>query len=303
MISALFRALRPKQWTKNAVLLAAFFFAWGDPTQGARTAGLSPALHALLATAVFCAVSSAVYLFNDLLDVKADRAHPVKRLRPIASGELPAKVAWCACAALLAVGFALSARFLPMEFTRVAVAYVALQAVYSLFLKRLPLVDVLVIAIGFVLRAIAGAEAVLVRISPWLLLCTFLLALFLALCKRRHEMGVGTVAADGASHRAALSGYDIRLLDQLIAISSAATVVCYSIYTLCAETAERFGTHRLGFTIPFVVFGVFRYLDLVYRHREGGRPEQLLLADKVLLVDVLLYALAALAILAPWTRA
>ncbi len=299
MIKAILLALRPKQWTKNAVVMAAFFFAFGDPTQGIRALAMQSAAKTLVATFVFCMLSSAVYLMNDLLDVKADRAHPVKRLRPIASGALPAKTAWCAFLALLAVGFAVSVVWLPIEFTRVAAGYVALQVAYSLWLKRLPLLDVFIIAIGFVMRAVAGAEALLVRISPWLLLCTFLLALFLALCKRRHEMGVETVDPEGASHRSALAGYNTRLLDQLIAITSAATVVCYAIYTLCGETVERFGTHRLGFTIPFVLFGVFRYLDLVYRHREGGRPEQILLADKILLVDIILYGIAVIAILAP----
>ena len=298
MITALIRALRPKQWTKNAVVMAAYFFAFGDPTQGVRSIAAAAAVKAAIAVAVFCMLSSAVYLMNDLLDVNADRAHPVKRLRPIASGALPAKAAWIAFAVLLSAGFAVSVALLPIEFTRIAAGYIALQVAYSLWLKHLPLLDVFIIAVGFVLRAIAGAEALLVRISPWLLLCTFLLALFLALCKRRHEMGVETIDPAGASHRAALAGYDSRLLDQLIAITSAATIVCYAIYTLCGETVERFGTHRLGFTIPFVVFGVFRYLDLAYRHHEGGRPEQILLTDKVLLADIILYVLSVMSILA-----
>jgi 4-hydroxybenzoate polyprenyltransferase len=301
MTAALFHALRPKQWTKNAVVLAAFLFACGDPSQSAYTAGLGPVLRVAAAALLFCVISSGIYLLNDLLDVKADRAHPVKRLRPIASGALPVSVARVASGALLVGGLA-AAGALSREFARVAAAYVVLQVAYSTFLKRIPLVDSFVIAIGFVLRAVAGAEVVQVRISPWLLLCTFLLALFLALCKRRHETGVESVDPEGVSHRAALKGYDAPLLDRLIGITASATIVCYAIYTLSEETVERFGTHRLGLTIPFVIFGIFRYLDLVYRHREGGRPEQILLTDRVLLVDIVLYVLVVAAVLAPWAR-
>ena len=300
MVAALFRALRPRQWTKNGVVLAAFLFACGDPTQSAHTGG-GAALRAVAAAALFCAISSGIYLMNDLLDAKADRAHPVKRLRPVASGALPRWAAAAACALLLAAGLAASWALSP-GFAAVAAAYVALQVAYSALLKRIPLVDVFAIAAGFVLRAVAGGKAVDVRISPWLLLCTFLLALFLALCKRRHEAGVESVDPSGASHRPALAGYTLELLDRLIAISASSAIVCYAIYTMSAETAERFGTHRLGLTIPFVVFGVFRYLDLVYRRREGGAPEQLLLADKALLADIALYVLATLAVLSPWAQ-
>ncbi len=287
------RALRPAQWLKNAVVAAAYVFAWGDPGESARTLGWLPVASAAWAVACFCCASSGVYLVNDLHDRRADQAHPVKRLRPLASGAIGAGAAAAVAAALLALGLAGSLA-LPHAFTAVLAGYCALQAVYTFLLKRVPYVDVFVIASGFVLRAVAGATALAVRISPWLLLCTFLLALFLALCKRRHEK----VLLEGAEgdHREALSGYDRHVLDVQIAVTSAATVVCYAIYTLAAETVERFGTSRLGLTVPFVVFGIFRYLDLVYRHDEGGRPEKVLLTDRILLATVAAYALAALLI-------
>lgn len=293
-LSPLLKALRPKQWTKNVVVLAAYFFARWDPSQQAHALGLEPLIHVVLGVGLFCTVSSAIYLLNDLLDVEADRAHPQKRHRAIASGALPVRTAWTACGLLLALGLG-GAGLLSRDFAVIVLAYVALQVVYTLRLKRVPLVDIFMIALGFVLRAVSGAAVIAVRISPWLLLCTFLLALFLALCKRRHEKHL--LPAEDTQTRVALAGYDDLLLDQLIAIASAATIVCYAIYTLSEETVLRFGTSRLGLTIPLVVFGIFRYLDLVYRRHEGGRPEQLLLTDRVLMVTVLLYGLTALAVL------
>jgi len=287
------RALRPSQWTKNIVVLAAFFFARWDAGQRAHVIGWLPLLNVGLATVAFCLLSSAVYLVNDVCDVAADRAHPRKRLRPVASGELSPRLALAAAALLLVAGGACAWLVNPF-FAVLAAGYLILQGVYMLGLKRLAFVDVFVIAIGFVLRATAGAWAIDVRLSPWLLLCTFLLALFLALCKRRHEKTL--LELDGMRHRVALGGYDRRLLDQTLAITGTATIVCYAMYTLSSETVARFGTNRLGLTIPFVVFGIFRYLDLVYRHDEGGRPEKVLLTDRVLIVTIVLYGLTALAV-------
>jgi 4-hydroxybenzoate polyprenyltransferase len=291
----LLKALRPSQWIKNGIVLAAYFFARWDPAQQAHATGLSALLHVLAAAGLFCLVSSAIYLVNDIRDVAADRAHPVKRGRPIASGQLRTGTAWVLAFLLLLAGLG-GAFLLSASFCLLACGYVALQLAYTFGLKRVALLDVFMIAIGFVLRAVAGALVIGVRISPWLLLCTFLLALFLGLCKRRHEK---RLLADSHAHRhrEALAGYDERLLDLLIGIAGSATVVTYAIYTLAPETVLRFGTSRLGLTIPFVMFGVFRYLDLVYRHEQGGRPEQVLLTDRVLIATVLLYALAALAVL------
>lgn len=285
------RALRPAQWIKNAVVPAAYFFAWRDPTQSAHVQGWAPLAAEALAVACFCSVSSGVYLLNDIRDIAADRAHPVKRLRPLAAGEIGVPAAFAAAACLVLAGGGASLA-LPAAFTGVLAGYFLMQVVYTLALKRIPYVDVFVIATGFVLRAIAGATALEVRISPWLLLCTFLLALFLALCKRRHEKIL--LEDEGGLHREALAGYDRYLLDIQIGITSSAAVVCYAIYTLSPETVQRFGTSRLGLTIPFVIFGIFRYLELVYRHDEGGRPEKVMLTDKVLIATVACYAVTAL---------
>lgn len=286
------RALRPNQWTKNAVVLAAFFFALGDPAQHLRVA--DGAARVALAAVLFCLVSSGVYIVNDIMDAPADRAHPRKRHRPIAAGRVPPGSAAGMALVLLAGGLATARCALPPAFALALTGYVGLQLLYTLALKRVALVDVFVIASGFVIRAIAGAVVLDVAISPWLLLCAFLLALFLALCKRRHEK----LLANDAGHdsRASLEDYDGRLLDQLIAVVSAATVVGYAIYTLSNQTVEKFGTAKLGFTIPFVMFGIFRYLDLVYRHEQGDRPERILLTDAPILINLVLYGLCVLTI-------
>ena len=292
---SLLRALRPKQWTKNAVVLAALVFALGDPSQGVAGRGITHDLWLALAAAVlFCLASSAVYLINDLRDVELDRAHPVKRLRPIAAGELSLGLARTLALALAGLALA-GAGWLDRQFFLVLAAYLALQVAYTFGLKRVAMLDVFIIAAGFVLRALAGAVVIHVLISPWLLICTFLLALFLALCKRRHELV--TAPESGPSTRPSLRQYDRGLLDVLVPMVGSATLVCYSVYTLWPETVEKFGTPNLAFTIPLVIFGLFRYLDLVYRREEGGRPEQLLLTDPPLLATVLLYGATVLAIL------
>lgn len=286
------RALRPKQWTKNAVVFAAFIFALGDRQQ---SLDLSAAWTVLYAAVAFCMVSSGVYVFNDIRDVEQDRLHPNKKLRPIAAGQLSVGAGAVIAALLLAGGLALSWRLAPRLFY-VTGGYVLLQIVYTLVLKRVALVDLFVIAAGFVLRALAGAVVIEgLVISPWLLLCTMLLALFLALCKRRHEKVV--LSDYGNDIRESLAKYDQQLLDQLIAIVSAATIVCYSLYTLWPDTVAKFGTTKLAFTIPYVIFGIFRYLDLVYRHEKGGQPELILLTDIPLLADLALYGATVLLLL------
>lgn len=286
-------AMRPNQWTKNIIVLAAFFFAFWDRSQP-NPLELADLLHAVAGAAIFCLVSSAVYIFNDIRDIEDDRRHPTKRKRPIAAGKVSIRHAAVLGIALLAVGL-LAAWMLSPAFTTVLIGYVVIQIAYNLWLRPVALIDILVIAAGFVLRALAGAVVLgNVTISPWLLLCTFLLALFLALCKRRHEKVVPSESGDAA--RVSLRKYDARLLDSLIAISSSATIVSYSIYTLWPETVEKFGTQGLGFTIPFVIFGIFRYLDLAYRHEKADRPEKILLSDVPLLVDLALYGLTALTV-------
>ncbi len=285
----LLRLLRAKQWTKNAVVFAAYVFALGDQNQSLDAWEL---WKVCLAAVAFALVSSAVYIFNDLRDAPQDRLHPIKCRRPIASGLVRPGPALGLAAVLLAAGLGGAWR-LGGDLLAVIGGYFGLQVLYSLWLKRIPLLDVIVIALGFVLRALAGAVAIHVPISPWLLLCALLLALFLGLCKRRHEK----VNLTGAGTRAVLDGYDERLLDLLITMTGAAALVCYSIYTLWPETVAKFGTPWLGATIPFVVFGIFRYMDLVYRRDQGDRPEHILLTDGPLLLDVALYGATALWIL------
>ena len=291
-LADLLLALRPSQWTKNFVVLAAFAFALGDRTQ---IVSFTAFFRVAAATVLFCLVSSGVYILNDLKDAALDRLHPVKKHRPIAAGRVPARVALSMAGVLLVVGLAAAAALSP-PLALILAGYVALQIGYTLWLKQIALVDILLIAFGFVLRAIAGAVVVGVAISPWLLVCAFMLALFLALCKRRHEKV--TLEEVAAEHRAALEHYDQRLLDQLIGVISGATIVCYAIYTLWPDTVHKFGTTHLAFTIPLVIFGIFRYLDLVYRHDGGGRPEKILLTDWPLLIDLGLYGLTVLAIFA-----
>jgi 4-hydroxybenzoate polyprenyltransferase len=293
VLPPLFYALRPSQWTKNAVVLAALVFAFGDRSQSLRLSA-HEVLVALAAAAIFCLVSSGVYLLNDLLDRAKDRLHPTKRFRPIASGAVAPRTALTAGCACLGGGALLAFGLTPL-FGVTVTTYIAMQIAYSLWLKRIALVDTFVIAAGFVLRALGGALAIRVQISPWLLLCTFLLALFLALCKRRHEKVI--LEDTAGSHRESMDAYDAKLLDQLISIVSACTIVCYAIYTLAPDTVEKFGTARLGFTVPFVLFGVFRYLDLVYRHEKGDRPEKLLWSDVPLLVNIAAYGLTVVFVL------
>ena len=280
------RLLRVKQWTKNAVVFAAFVFALGDRNQNLAAWELWKVCLAALA---FSFVSSGVYIFNDLRDARQDRLHPLKRHRPIAAGEVSPGGGVLIGLLLLAAGLGGAWR-LGTELLAVLGGYLALQVVYTLWIKHIALVDVIVISLGFVLRALAGAVVIHVKISPWLLVCALLLALFLGLCKRRHEK----VNLAGQGTRASLDGYDERLLDLLITMAGSAALVCYSIYTLWPETVAKFGTPWLGATIPFVVFGIFRYMDLVYRQDKGDRPEHLLLSDGPLLIDLALYGLTVL---------
>lgn len=280
--------LRTSQWTKNSVVLAAFVFALGAHETQVEGADI---VRVLAAGALFCLLSSAVYIMNDLRDLERDRAHPHKRNRPLPAGLVAPRTA-AGIAAGLGLAALGAAWLLSPGFFAVALAYGVMQVFYSFGLKQVALVDVFVIASGFVLRTLAGAVVLGVEISPWLLLCTLLLALFLGLCKRRHEKVVESLHAD--STRPALDSYSEKLLDQLIAIICAATIVCYALYTFWPDTVEKFGTHNLGFTIPFVILGLFRYLDLVYRHDQGGRPEHILLTDRPLMLIIGAYGLTVL---------
>lgn len=275
-------SLRPSQWTKNLLVFAGVLF-------GHRLFDLTAVGRSLAAFAIFCGLSGVVYLLNDVLDRDRDRLHPLKSRRPIASGALPA---WTALVAAAAIGVAALATslLLSWQFAAVAATYVALLALYSGPLKNIVIIDVLTIAVGFVLRAVAGAVAVEVEISHWLLICTILLALFIALAKRRQEIVL--LADDARGHRAILGEYSPYLLDQMIAVVTASTLISYAFYTISPETVLKFGTHWLGLTIPFPLYGIFRYLYLVHQREGGGSPADLLLTDRPLLACVALWALA-----------
>jgi 4-hydroxybenzoate polyprenyltransferase len=276
-------ALRPRQWTKNLLLFAGIVFAakLGD---GWRW------LDAVAAFAAYCAASSAAYLVNDVRDAPHDRSHPVKRMRPVARGELGSRGACGLAAVLLAVSVALVAPLGLVSLGFLA-AFVALQGAYTLALKHVVLIDVMTISGLFVVRAAAGAAAVHVRISPWLLLCTALLALFLALAKRRGELVL--VGAEATPGRPVLEGYSLALVDQLVAVVAACTVISYSLYTFTARDSK-----AMMVTIPFVVFGVFRYLLLVHRQDLGEEPEEVLLRDVPILVCMAAWAACAAILLA-----
>ncbi len=280
LVLNLIRCLRPGQWTKNLLVFAGLLF-------GHRLLEPEAVAAAVTAFAIFCALSGAVYLINDIADRESDRSHPVKSRRPIAAGLVPVRVAAIAAAALILVALAASTA-LGGTFTLVAAGYVALQLLYSGPLKHIVIIDVLTLAMGFVLRAVAGAVAVRVEISHWLLVCTVLLALFIGLAKRRHEIVL--LAGDAPTHRPILGEYSPYLLDQMIAVVTASTLIAYIFYTVSPETQAKFGTPWLGLTIPFPLYGIFRYLYLVHRREGGGSPSELLLTDRPLLLCVALWA-------------
>ena len=236
---------------------------------------------------IFCLLSGAVYLVNDLVDLEQDRLHPVKRHRPLAAGKLSPKVAFVAAVVIVVAGL-VGSIVIGQRFAVVAGVYFVTMTAYSFLLKNIVILDVLTVAFGFVLRAIAGAFAIDVAFSSWLLVCTLLIALFLALAKRRHELTL--LASQAAEHRRILGEYSPYLLDQMIAVVTASTLVSYALYTLAPETVAKFGSDRLIWTLPFVLYGIFRYLYLVHRKDEGGNPSRVLLTDRPLLVTVALWA-------------
>ena len=278
---SVFLSLRPAQWSKNLLVFAGLLF-------GRRLFDPAAVLDAGSAFAVFCVLSGVVYLVNDISDRDSDRRHPHKAQRPIASGALPVPAAVGVALTLGAAGLA-AAYVIGPAFAVVAAGYLGLQVLYSLLLKHIVIIDVLTIAIGFVLRAVGGAVAVQVEISHWLLVCTILLALFIALAKRRHEIVL--LSGGAASHRPILGEYSPYLLDQMIGVVTASTLISYIFYTISPETQAKFGTAWLGLTIPFPLYGIFRYLYLVHQREGGGSPADLLLSDRPLLACVALWAL------------
>ncbi len=285
----IWQLLRPTQWAKNTVLFAALIFS----------KHLFVAADAALVVTgflFFCCVASGAYVMNDIRDCERDRQHPLKSLRPLPAGRVSHRSAVLLAVALMAVGLG-GAAGLSRGFAVLTALYLALQIAYTYALKEMVILDVMSIASGFVLRAVAGGVLIGVPVSPWLIICTFLLALFLGFSKRRHELVL--LEGRAVNHRAALREYSPYFLDQMIAVVTASTVVAYAIYTASTEVQEKLGTNKLYLTIPFVLFGIFRYLYLVHQREEGGNPTQLLLSDRPLLADVLLWILTV-ALLLYW---
>lgn len=279
MLIDLIKSIRPHQWTKNFLLFAGIIFSH-------HLLSLVLIAKVLAAFGIFCLISGAIYIINDLIDIEKDQQHPLKRLRPIASGKISPGIARGLASALLVISLLL-AYWVDLRFWLVCAGYAGLMIGYSVYLKQIAILDVIIIAMGFVLRAVAGAVVIAVSISPWLLVCTLFLSLFLVLSKRRHEM---VLLGDEANHhRQSLAEYSPQLLDQMIAVVTGSAVIAYTLYTLAERTIAVVGTSHLIVTVPVVIFGMFRYLYLVYKGNQGGNPELVIFSDKPLLVDVMLW--------------
>lgn len=291
LIWLIIKSMRPGQWIKNLIVFAPVAFAM-------KLNDVHMVAVSLLAFASFCLASSSVYLLNDIADREADKNHPEKKERPIASGRLSVTTAIITMVVIFAVSLAAAFAVDPLVLIIVA-GYAVLNVAYSFVLKRLVIIDVFSIAFGFVLRMLAGAEALRSRdpnieVSTWIILCTLLGSLFVGFCKRRHELGLAEAAAN---HRASLSEYSTGFLDQMIAISTACTVMAYALWTMWPGTVEKFGTRGLFWTVPFVCYGIFRYLYLVHQKNRGGAPSRIFLTDVPLIINILLWIIAVIAIL------
>jgi 4-hydroxybenzoate polyprenyltransferase len=287
LIKDLFLTLRPKQWIKNGALFAPLLFS-----QNLFNGPIF--IKTLEAFLLFCLLTGSVYIFNDLKDLKEDRLHPIKRNRPLASGRVNRPLAFIIALLTLALCFLIGWR-ISIPLTKIMGAYLLLQVFYTLYLKHLVILDIFSIAAGFVFRVVAGGLAIGVHLSPWLLICTMLLSLFLAMAKRRHELIF--LKEDAADHRGILKEYSPYLLDQMMGVVTATTVMSYALYTISEETISKFHTPNLIFTLPFVLYGIFRYLYLVHQKVEGGRPEEILLTDRPLLLTVMGWTITVLVVL------
>ena len=285
MLKALIKAMRPRQWTKNGFIFFALIF-------DKQLFSLGPFLRTLVGFFLFCLISSAVYLLNDIADIGADRLHPQKKLRPLASGELPVGVAQGAAFILALISLSLGYLLEPV-FAGILALYFVINLLYSRWLKHVPILDVLIVSSGFVLRVAAGVALITVeRFSPWLYMLTILFSLYIGLGKRRAEMDL--LAEDASAHRKVLDGYTIPLLDQYITIVSGMTIVAYSLYTFSAPNLPE--NHSMMLTIPFVVYGIFRYLQLIQTGHVAGAPDEVALKDRPLQATVLLWGLAVIAV-------
>ncbi len=286
MMRAIITLMRPEQWVKNLIIFGALIFA-------RRFTNAPDVLHSLLAFGILCLLSSAVYIVNDIHDREQDSLHPTKKSRPLASGALSPVTARILAVMLILAGMGASF-LLPREFLYIAVIFVAFNILYTALLKSIVIIDVMSIAVSFVLRAVAGSYAISVETSPWLIACTFLLALFLGFGKRRHELII--LKDQAVEHRVSLKKYSPYFLDQLIGVVTASTVVAYTFYTLSPEIQEKLAVQHLELTIPFVLYGIFRYLYLIHQEERGGSPAQLLLTDMPILINIVLWFLSVMAI-------
>lgn len=283
-LRALIRALRPVQWVKNVFVLAPLVFA-------ERLFDLSLLGAAFLAFATFCCAASTIYLINDLSDREEDRKHPLKQHRPIASGALSVPVARAAAVVLAVMTLGASA-YLGGRFLVILAVYLAVNLLYSRGLKKVVILDVMVVAAGYVFRVMAGGAAIEVAVSPWLVLCTIFLALLLILSKRRHELLL--LSEEAGDHRSVLLHYNPTFLDQMINVVTASSVVCFALYAMDEDTVARFGSDRLIYTLPLVIFGIFRYLYLIYQKHDRRNPTEALLRDVPFVANIFLWVLAVL---------
>lgn len=281
------KSLRVQQWIKNFFVFAPLIFSQ-------NVFNLPLLIKSSLAFVLFCLLSGAAYILNDIQDLEEDKIHPVKSKRPLVSGKVKKNHAIIACVFLVLFGL-IGAYLLNVHFFIALLIYFILQIAYSGWLKHVVIIDVFLIATGYLIRVIAGGLAIEIQLSPWLFICTILIALFLALSKRRHELVL--LDKNAEIHRAILKEYTPQLLDQMISVVTASTVISYCLYTVSSETVAKFGTKNLLFTVPFVLYGIFRYLYLVHQKDEGGSPEALIIKDKPLLIDLFLWISTAMLIL------
>lgn len=279
MLIEILKSMRPQQWIKNFFIFAALIFSQ-------NFLDFSLILKTVLAFIVFCFLSGSLYILNDLKDLEEDKLHPIKARRPLASGRLKKSSAIFSFFIFSVLGLLLAAN-LNLNFLVIAGVFFVIQVAYSFYLKHVVILDVFIIAASFLIRVVAGALAIEVDISHWLLICTTLLALFLAMSKRRHELVL--LEENAINHRSILREYNPYLLDQMIAVVTASIMVAYCLYTVSEETVTKFGTTKLLYTVPFVLYGIFRYLYLVHQKSEGGSPEILVIQDKPLLIDIFLW--------------
>ncbi len=291
-LKALLITLRPKQWSKNAAVFIPFMFTLNQFWRPFSSEMDRMLVEASSAFALFCIVSGCVYLMNDLADLEKDRLHPIKRKRPLPSGQLSPRVAVIA-GALLLIGALVASYMLQPLFALIELVYFVINVAYSFSLKHIVILDVFAISAGFVLRVLAGAVVITVEPSPWLYVVTTLGSLFLGLNKRRNELLL--LQNGAANHRTTLSDYTLNLLDEMTAVVTSATVMAYSLYTFTAENLPK--NHTMMLTIPFAVYGIFRYLYLIHVKHEGGDPSELLIKDRPLLITAGLWGMAVMAIL------